>query len=555
MKLNFLTLTKFVSLILVVSGLGVTSFVIPNLPARADDPVDGAGNTPQTANDIGTLTNAVSFKDFVGNFDTDDYYKFNVSVATPVSVFLNGLSAGTQLELLDSNGNILQVSANNGTTWTSAINPGTTGGSITESLNVGTYYIRISPTTNTGNPLYKSFDSSYTVNLIPFNAPDTVTVAAKDSVKPGLTNYTADGIADQDTIMQAIEYVGKRGGGTVLLLEGTYMISNNVYVTYDNVTLTGVGWGTKLKLANGIKLGQAGLLRSAFRYSVDRRRKPIFYGQHFRHMSLDGNKGNGTNYTNGYANFGTYGDSSFDNMRVHDFPHYGFDPHEQSDTGTPTLRLTIKDSLADHNAVDGMTTDTCVDSIFVNNVVDANTRHGINIVTGAKNNIYLNNVVTNNGANGITVQPGSTLSRVSNENKLLGNIVKFNKADGIYVYLAKLTEIKDNVVALNAKYGIRNRSSSYSTITGNIVDDNGQGSFNTYPAIYLHGDAVVFSTNNLLQNNLVRASALNRYKWGIAEGDVKDDYNKIDSNTIQSVNIPFRLKGLNSTNTNNQIIP
>jgi parallel beta-helix repeat protein len=555
MKLNFLNLTKFVSLILVVSGLGVTSFVIPNLPARADDPADGAGNTLYTANDIGTLTKAASFKDFVGNFDTNDYYRFNLNVATPVSVFLNGLSAGTQLELLDSSGNVLQVSTNNGTTWTNQANTGNTGGSITKSLNVGTYYIRISPTTNSGNPLYKSWDSSYTVNLIPFNAPNTVTVAAKDSVKPGFTNYTADGIADQDTIMEAIKYVGSRGGGTVLLLEGTYSISNNVYVTYDNVTLTGVGWGTKLKLANGTKLGQAGLLRSAFQYSNDRRAKPIFYGQNFLHLSLDGNKGNGTNYTNGYGNFGTYGDSSFDDMRVHDFPHYGFDPHEQADTATPTLRLTIKDSLTDHNAVDGMTTDTCVDSIFVNNVVDANTRHGINIVTGAKNNIYSNNVVTNNGANGITIQPGSDLTTVSNENKVLGNIVKFNKADGIYLYLAQLTQIKDNVVALNANYGIRNRSSSYSTITGNTVDDNGQSSYNNYPGIYFHGDTVVFSTNNLLKNNLVRSSSLNRYRWGIAEGEARDDYNTIDSNTIQNVGVPFRLKGPHSTNTNNQIIP
>lgn len=555
MKLNFLTLIKFVSLILVVSGLGVTSFVIPNLPAIASDPADGAGNTPQTANDIGTLTDAVSFKDFVGNFDTDDYYRFNVSVATPVSVFLNGLSAGTQLQLLDSNGNVLQVSTNSGTKWTSQTNTDTTGGSITKSLDVGTYYIRISPTTNAGNSLYKSWDSSYTVNLIPFNAPNTVTVAAKDSVKPGFTNYTADGIADQDTIMQAIQYVGSRGGGTVLLLEGTYVISNNVYVTYDNVTLSGIGWGTKLKLANGIKLGQAGLLRSAFQYSNDRRTTPTFYRQHFLHMSLDGNKGNGTNSINGYGNFGTYTDSSFEDMRVYDFPHYGFDPHEQADTGTPTLRLTIKDSLTDHNAVDGMTTDSCVDSIFVNNVVDANTRHGINIVTGAKNNIYLNNVVTNNGANGITVQPGSDLTTVSNENKVLGNIVKFNKADGIYLYLAQLTEIKDNVVALNGKYGIRNRSSSSSAITGNTVDDNGQSDYNNYPAIYLHGDAVVFSTNNLVQNNLVRASTLNRYRWGIAEGEVRDDYNTIDGNTIQNVNIPFRLKGPHSTNTNNQVIP
>ncbi len=550
-------LTKFVTATYLLSGLGAT-IALPNSPAVAATPVDNAGNCT-AAKDIGTLTNLVEFKDFVGSFDSEDCYKFTINVSTPVSLFLNGLSAGTQMQLLDSNNNVLKTSTNQGTTWSSSTQSGTTGGSITRKLGAGTYYVRISPVAGTGNPLYKRQDDSYTLNLIPHNAPKTVIVAANNTASiTGSTapaHYTATGTNDQDVINQAINSVGQSGGGTVLLLEGTYNISNNVYVTYDNVTLSGLGWGTKLRLANNTKLDMAGLLRSAYRSSEDRIRFPRFSNQHFLHMSLDGNKGNGTNFTNGYGNFGTYQDSSFVDVRVHDFPHYGFDPHEQDNTKTPTVRLTIKDSLTDHNAVDGMTTDNCIDSTFIDNIVDSNTRHGINIVTAAQNNTFMNNVVTNNGANGITVQPGSELDRTSNGNKVLENVVKFNKADGIYVYRAKNTEVTGNIVAMNATYGIRNRASTYSIITGNTVDDNGQSASNAYPAIYLHGDTVVFSTNNRVQNNLVSASTPDRYKWGMAEGEARDDYNTFDSNTIQGVNIPFRLKGLNSTNTNNQIIP
>ena len=550
-------LTKFVTAIYLLSGIGVT-ITLPNSPAVATTPDDNAGNC-SAAKDIGSLTNKVAFKDFVGSFDLEDCYKFTLSVSTPASVFLNGLSAGTQIQLLDSNKTVLKTSTNQGTTWASSTQTGTTGGSITRKLKTGTYYVRVSSATVAGNPLYKSQDNSYSLNLIPHNAPKTVIVAANNTASiTGSTapaHYTATGTKDQDVINQAIKFVGESGGGTVLLLEGTYNISDNVYITYDNVTLSGVGWGTKLRLADNTKLGKAGLLRSAHLFSEDRRRVPRFSNQNFLHMSLDGNKGNGTNFTNGYANFGTYQDSSFVDVRAHDFPHYGFDPHEQSDTGTPTVRLTIKDSLADHNAVDGMTTDTCIDSTFIDNVVDSNTRHGINIVTSSQTNTYMNNVVTNNGSNGITVQPGSDLTRTSNGNKLIGNTVKFNQADGIYIYRAANTEVSGNIVASNGKYGIRNRASTLSIITGNTIDDNGQLAANTYPAIYLHGDTVVFSTNNLIQNNLVRASTPDRYKWGIAEGEARDDYNTFDSNTIQGVNIPFRLKGLNSTNTNNQIIP
>ena len=38
---------------------------------------------------------------------------------TTVSIFLNGLSAGYQIQLLDTNGNLLDKSQNNGFIWES----------------------------------------------------------------------------------------------------------------------------------------------------------------------------------------------------------------------------------------------------------------------------------------------------------------------------------------------------------------------------------------------------------------------------------------------------
>ena len=551
-------LTKFVTAIYFLSALGVT-ITLPNSPAVAATPVDNAGNC-SAAKDIGTLTNLVAFKDFVGSFDSEDCYKFTMSVSTPASVFLNGLSAGTQMQLLDSHKTVLQMSTNQGTTWSSSTQSGTTGGSITKKLDAGTYYVRVSSTTVAGNPLYKSRDGSYALNLIPHNAPKTLIVAANNTASiTGTTvptHYTATGTKDQDIINQAIKYVGQSGGGTVLLLEGTYNISDNVYIPYDNVTLSGVGWRTKLRRTNNTVLEDAGMLRSAFHTSAENRRVPYFSNQRFMHMDLDGNKANQTSTKDAYGNYGTYKDSSFENVRVHDFGAYGMDPHENVDAGVPTVGLTIKDSLVDHNGKDGITIDNCFDSTFVDNVTDSNTRHGFNIVTASQNNTYMGNVVTNNGSNGITLQPGGVdLTRTPISNKLIGNIVKFNQADGIYIYRSVNTEVTDNIVASNAKYGIRNRASTHSLITDNTVDDNGQLEPDTYPAIYLHGDTFVFSTNNRVQNNFVRASTPDRYKWAIAEGEARDDYNTFDSNTIQGVNKPFRLQGANSTNTNTQVIP
>lgn len=501
--------------------------------------------------DVGSLTSFKSFKDIGEN-----YYRFNLPVSTPVSIFLNGLSAGYQIQLLDANGNVLKTSSNNGTTWTSSTNTGTTGGSIVAALNGNIYYfVHVSPATLTGNPQYKSQDGSYTVNMIPDNAPNTITVAAKNSVPIGTTTYTASGSKDEITLNQAIAFVGNKGGGTILLRPGTYSISNNVLATFDNITLTGAGWSTVLKLANSIRLEDAGLLRSAFHASSQNLVITHFSNQHFLHLALDGNKSGGTSVTNSYGNFGTYLGSSFDDMRVHDFPHYGFDPHQNQDAKVNTHQITITNSLSDHNNVDGMTTDGCSDSIFNNNILDANGRHGINIVTGSTNNSYLNNIATNNGSNGITIQPGGDLSIVSNNNVLNGNITQKNTGAGIYVYRAQGTQIMNNAVSKNGKYGIQLRSSSYNTVSGNTVANDSQNALGSYAGIYMSNDSILYSTHNQILQNFVSASTPTTYKYGIAESGTSDDYNTVSLNTIQGISVPIRLKGLHSTNTSNTILP
>lgn len=455
--------------------------------------------------DIGSLTTLSSYKD-----TGENYYRFSLPVSTPVSVFLNGLSAGYQIQLLDANGNILQTSSNNGTTWTSATNPGTTGGAIVAALNGNVYYyVRVSPTTLSGNPLYKSQDGSYTVNMIPDNAPNTVTVAAKNSVPVGVTTYKASGVNDQNIINQAIAAVGNAGGGTVLLRPGTYFIHDNVVITYNNVTLTGSGWSTELKIANGKTLEDAGLLRSAYHTSSENKIITHFSNQHFLHMSLNGNKGGSTGSKDSYGNFGTYRDSSFEDLRVHDFHKYGFDPHQNQHAVVNTYRLTIKDSLSDHNGMDGMTTDGCSDSNFINNILDANTRHGINIITGSTNNLYANNISTNNGSNGITIQPGGDSGIAANNHILRENIVQKNKGSGIYIYLAEGIQAINNTITHNTKYGIQVRFSSSNVVRGNTITDNSFNTSSIYDGIAVQSGS---STNQLSNNNSITENSIQRNK-------------------------------------------
>jgi hypothetical protein len=82
-----------------------------------DLPVDNAGNTLATARNVGTLTATQSFSDWVGSFDIDDYYSFNVTTPSNVSLNLTGLIANANVELLNSSGGVISSSTAGGTTF------------------------------------------------------------------------------------------------------------------------------------------------------------------------------------------------------------------------------------------------------------------------------------------------------------------------------------------------------------------------------------------------------------------------------------------------------
>lgn len=515
-----------------------------------DSMPDGAGNTLAEARNIDVLTDYQSFSDTVNAEDPNDFYKFTLNQEDTVSVFLNGLAAGTTIELLDNAGNLIESSTNAGTKW-SANGIGTTGGSITKTLAAGTYFVNVTPDEVTGNPLYDQGDK-YSLIFQSHSAPDTIVIAAANSKNQGSAELFADGTDDQEVINQAIKELGEKGGGTVLLLDGTYDISDNIMITYDKVNLRGVGWNTHLRQSDDVVFRYAGMLRSMFAKSTDNVIKPTFIDQNFKHFRLDGNKANQTSSKNAYGNFGTYEGGSFEDLQVHDFKYYGIDPHENSWAGIPTVGLLVKDNLSHHNGVDGITLDNLVDSVIEGNISDANGRHGINVVTDSENNIVRNNWATNNGAHGIVVQSGSDKTRTSDNNQLIGNVAKFNTRDGIYIELANNTLVEKNIVEENRQHGIHLRSASFNTVRNNQLLNNSQQENNRYIEIYVDdytrevGGKWLYSTNNLVEGNNILNDKTNRAKYGIRERSANDDFNTYKDNIIEGTGKDYSIVGPNS---------
>ncbi len=113
---------------------------------------DAAGATTVTARNIGTppteFTN--TYRDFVGNTgtgvtDTADVYRFNVTTRSNLNAFLTNAGANANVQLLNSNGNVIQ-SALNGF---HGVTPAQT---IARFIDPGTYFLRVTPAvTNSTN--------------------------------------------------------------------------------------------------------------------------------------------------------------------------------------------------------------------------------------------------------------------------------------------------------------------------------------------------------------------------------------------------------------------
>ncbi|MBW4522702.1 MAG: tandem-95 repeat protein, partial [Scytolyngbya sp. HA4215-MV1] len=96
-------------------------------------PVDYTGNTLSTARALSINTSTQSYIESVGFTDTNDYYRIQLSGRSSLSLAITGLRANADVQLLNSQGNLIQDSSNSGSL----------AETINQVLDAGTYYIRV----------------------------------------------------------------------------------------------------------------------------------------------------------------------------------------------------------------------------------------------------------------------------------------------------------------------------------------------------------------------------------------------------------------------------
>ncbi len=191
-----------------------------------------------------------------------------------------------------------------------------------------------------------------------------------------------DGVTnDQAAIQAAINAAFQAGGGVVEVPGGVYMIGvggpsegDGPIELLSNVTLQGAGMGvTVLKLMDNVTQNINGFVRTPA--------DEVVQNVQLLDLTLDGNRAANTFKANAFlcgvapGNPLASEDITISGVEARNFTGYGFDPHER------TVRLTIENSVAHHNGLDGFVADFQIDSVFRNNESYANDRHGFNIVT------------------------------------------------------------------------------------------------------------------------------------------------------------------------------
>ncbi|HET9174671.1 MAG TPA: hypothetical protein VFN56_05355 [Candidatus Saccharimonadales bacterium] len=343
--------------------------------------------------------------------------------------------------------------------------------------------------------------------------------ADKDSA-----DFVGDGTNDQNAINAAIAAL-PAAGGSVVLLDGTYNISNSINLGKSNVTLSGQGSSTILNR----NFDGASLI------NITTSNQALY------NFAISGNKATFTSsadtgiYANGYqvGNVtvqyvdisNTAGDSIVAGGSANPAASNILD-NKIINSGAQGISSLPANSLVEGNTVNGASTngirvggantqinDNDVSASASGIFLDQSSGYSVvsgNIITGNSTGLLawsgpLNitgNSIDSNTSNGLEL---NGVSYSSNSNNVNGNQIYNNGGNGI-VFSGNHQNITGNFIASNTQDGINISSCSSNNnniISGNTLENNGGGG--SYSSIDFNGCQI--SSNNIITDNTITNNA------------------------------------------------
>jgi parallel beta-helix repeat protein len=342
-------------------------------------------------------------------------------------------------------------------------------------------------------------------DVIGGQATATLVVAASDSSWRGResADYICDGVSDQVQINDALDWLvsGGRTGGKVMLLEGTYVIDDDILMP-SHTQIEGQGPGTVIKLKDGYRSGYGSMLHMIANKDANNTRLRV------AHLTLDGNKAQTAETAYIWAiSFYTVSDSVVENVQS---------------INAPANEIEVYGS---RNRIVGC------------RMRDARTG-GLQVIDGSSCTVT-DNVIENCGTHGIRV------SMLSNS-VITGNVSDGNHF-GISVYECVACTVSDNAMSLSGYDGIFMYKCTECQVTGNNIVSSGQI---TNPDWGGSGIRVFWesSRNNIQHNTIRRGSLSMKPAYGIWIQSADCDRNLVTNNDLYLSGTTTSLKN-DGTNT------
>ncbi len=326
--------------------------------------------------------------------------------------------------------------------------------------------------------------------------------AGSASVEISLAD-SATALEQTAVIQSALDTVAGHVGATVTLAAGTFTVVGNgsaaegILRVGSETTLQGAGMGqTTIKLADGAA-GVTGIVRTDSGSLLPDGSVQTTSNVVVKNLSIDGNMAHTTGTTDGFYCGPQPGTAqhdtniTVDHVEIANVSRYGFDPHEQ------TMGLTISNSVAHHNGVDGFVVDFCQNVQLINDTAYANARHGINIVTGSSDVSIINPDVHDNGSAGVVVQTGDNEIRAfTNHVTITGGVIENNVKAGIDVRQATDIAIDHVAISGNGTDGISLAGVERAALFSNVISHVPTNSEAVKIAGYLQDFADTDTANN-----------------------------------------------------------
>ena len=278
-------------------------------------------------------------------------------------------------------------------------------------------------------------------------------------------DYLCDGTDDQVEINAAINALPAEGG-EIVILDGTYNITDSIKINKANVAIVGNNKKTILKrMWDSVASNNGIIIITSDGCSVKE--------FHF--------EGNATEYSAVYNNA----------LNIQNSEHSVISQNSFSDIaaigirGFITKELYICDNQIDGCKGNAIELNSSEYGSINNNLIKNCESNGIYIIQNSYHNVILNNQCFDNASTGISL---------INDGIIIGNYCKSNN-NGISIGNSSEVTVVGNVSNNNTMRGIYAGSATDSTISGNICIDN------EIEGIYIGGDRNNISNNIVMRGN------------------------------------------------------